>query len=128
MGMRKAPTEREIQVAVFQAAQVLANRDPVWNLLCAYPLQRGNDALWLKLRLQEGAKKGWPDLTLPVPRGGHHGLYLELKRKGNKPQLEQMKIITALYNQGYCAECLIVDSWEPVIHYIQKYLAGKIIR
>ena len=128
MGMRKAPTEREIQVAVFQAAQVLANRDPVWNLLCAYPLQRGNDALWLKLRLQEGAKKGWPDLTLPVPRGGHHGLYLELKRKGNKPQLEQMKIITALYNQGYCAECLIVDSWEPVIAFIQKYLAGKLVR
>ena len=128
MGTGILPTERQIQVGVFQAAKILARVDPTWDLLCAYPLQRGNDLLWLKLRLQEGAKKGWPDLTLPVARGGHHGLYLELKRKGNKPQLEQMKVITALYNQGYCAECLIVDSWEPVIAFIQKYLAGKLVR
>jgi hypothetical protein len=124
----KLPTERAIQVAVFEYAKVLANREPLWNLLCAYPLQRGNDVLWLKLRMQEGAKKGWPDITWPIPRGGHNGLYLELKRKGNKPSLEQMKIITMLYNQGFCAECLIVDDWRQVIAFLQKYLDGKIIR
>lgn len=109
-------------------AAVLAQIDPVWNLLCAYPLQRGNDAFWLKLRMEEGAKKGWPDITLPVPRGGFNGLFLELKRKGNKPSNEQVDLLNALKKHGYCAECLIVDDWQPVIAFIKKYLDGKIIR
>lgn len=128
MGTGIRATERQIQVGVFQHAQILANREPLWGLLCAYPLQRGNDALWLKLRLEEGAKKGWPDITWPIARGGHNGLYIELKRRGNKPSDEQMKILTMLYNQGFCAECLIVDSWEPVIGFLQKYLDGKLVR
>ena len=28
-----------------------------------------------------GMKKGFPDINLPVPRGGYHGLYIELKIK-----------------------------------------------
>ena len=128
MGMHKEPTERMIQVDVADMAKVLAQIDPVWDLLCAYPLQRGNDAFWLKLRMQEGAKKGWPDLTLPVARGGFNGLFIELKRKGNKPSDDQAKILQALKKEGFCAECLIVDGWEPVIAFIKKYLDGKIVR
>lgn len=28
-----------------------------------------------------GMKKGFPDISLPVPRGGYHGLFIELKIK-----------------------------------------------
>lgn len=128
MGGHVRPTERQIQVAVFQYAKVLAQVDPVWNLLCAYPLQRGNDVLWLKLRMQEGAKQYWPDITWPVARGGFNGCYVELKRKGNKPNDGQKALLSSLKKEGYCAECLIVDGWEPVIAYLKKYLDGKIVR
>lgn len=125
----KIPTERQIQVALFQHVEYLTNCvDPAWGLLCSYPLQRGNDVLWLKLRMQEGAKKGWPDLFLPVAKGGYHGLFIELKRKGNKPSESQIELLNKLKKQGYCAECLIVDDSLQVVEFIRNYLDGKILK
>ena len=36
-----------------------------------------------------GLKSGVPDVVLPVPNGGSHGLYLEMKFGNNKPTKEQ---------------------------------------
>lgn len=54
--------------------------------------------------LAEGLKSGVPDLTLPVARGGYHGLYLETKWGKNKTSEAQEKWLAFLREQGYRAE------------------------
>ena len=36
-----------------------------------------------------GVKKGVPDLSLPVPRGRYHGLYIEMKNDAGRASQEQ---------------------------------------
>lgn len=49
-----------------------------------------------------GALRGMCDLCLPVPRGPFHGLYVEMKRPGERPRPEQVRVHEALRAQGYC--------------------------
>lgn len=51
----------------------------------------------------EGQKKGVPDLCLPVPVAGKHGLYLELKKAGGTPSPEQWEWLLHLHRSGYAA-------------------------
>jgi hypothetical protein len=65
--------------------------------------QRQRIGQWRKL-VNEGVKKGVPDLCLPVARRGYHGCYIEMKRsKREKPSAEQTEWIAGLTNEGYCA-------------------------
>ena len=72
----------------------------------------------------EGLKKGVPDICLPVARGGHHGLYIELKReRGGKVSPEQIAWIEALKNEGYVAA--VCRGCDEAISLITGYLAGR---
>ena len=48
-----------------------------------------------------GLVKGYPDLQLNVAKKGFNGLFLELKRPGEKPRKEQLEIMELLEAQGY---------------------------
>ena len=63
-----------------------------------------------------------PDITLPVPRGDHHGLYIELKVGKNKPTELQQEWLDKLAGQGYCTR--IAYGWEDARDCIMEYLAG----
>jgi hypothetical protein len=52
-----------------------------------------------------GMNKGCPDLWLPVPRKGFHGLVIELKDGDNKLTPEQVDWLDALNYYGYNASC-----------------------
>ena len=68
-----------------------------------------------------GTRSGIPDWCLPVPRGGHHGLFIEFKRPGEKPTSNQAGEIAALRADGYCVE--IFDDWERAAEFTARYLA-----
>lgn len=51
----------------------------------------------------EGVQAGVPDLSLPVPRGVYHGMYIELKYGSNKASQAQIKWLNALGEKGYKA-------------------------
>ena len=69
----------------------------------------------------EGVKSGVPDICLPVARGKHHGLYIELKRiKGGKPTDNQIKWMAALNKQGY--QVALCNGWEAAAKVITQYL------
>jgi hypothetical protein len=71
-----------------------------------------------------GMKRGVPDVCLPVPRGGFHGLYVEMKRvKGGRPSPEQLWWRDKLREQGYRAE--ICCGWEDAVRVIREYLEMK---
>jgi hypothetical protein len=84
----------------------MARQYPELGLLYAIPnaARRGPAlASWMKA---EGLRAGVPDLCLPVPRLGYHGLYIEMKREGgNGPTKDQRCFLRCLGDQGYLAVC-----------------------
>lgn len=68
-----------------------------------------------------GARKGIPDLFLPIPCGQYHGLYIEMKRlKGGRLSPEQKEWIQTLSYAGYKAE--VCKGHQAAIAVIVKYL------
>lgn len=71
-----------------------------------------------------GARRGIPDLFLPVPSGGFHGLYIEMKRlKKGVVSPEQKEWISALKAMGYQAQ--VCKGHESAIEVIKQYLGAS---
>ncbi len=68
-----------------------------------------------------GVKAGVPDLCIPIARGSHHGLYIELKRVCGGTLSEAQKFWMAeLRKQGY--DCYEAKGAQDLINYVQNYL------
>ena len=71
---------------------------------------------------RQGVKAGVPDIFLPLPRNGFHGLFIEMKTKGNKCSEAQNGYIAEMALQGYkVAVCYGADE---AINEIKSYLGG----
>jgi hypothetical protein len=67
-----------------------------------------------------GVSPGIPDLCIPIPSGGYHGLYIELKReKGGKVSANQSDWLAFLTEKGYYAHVAkgFEEAKEMVLHY-----------
>jgi len=125
----KAPRalEHQEQTALFQYAAIQARNDPRWDLLNAS--QNGLSASSIhQARLAKacGMKKGFPDVSLPVPAGGYHGLFIEMKRKGGVPSdvsPEQREWLARLSEQGYWTT--VAFGWADAVAQIQQYLTAS---
>lgn len=112
-----SPTEHQEQVQLFAWA---AYR-PELALLHAIPNGGKRDIRTAAMLKAEGVKPGVPDICLPVPKGGYHGLYIELKRrKGGTVSKEQEAWIRALTAEGYC--CALCHGWEAARDEIMRYI------
>ena len=59
----------------------------------------------------QGMLRGVPDLFLPVPRCGLHGLYIEMKHGSNKPTVEQKQFLDDSHKLGFAtAVCYSADE------------------
>ena len=115
------PTEAQEQAALFQWARMQAGRYPELALIHAIPNGGSRHPAEAKNLKAQGVKAGVPDICLPVPRGGCHGLYIELKRrKGGKLSPEQEQWISELTEQGYYAA--VCKGWEVAAEFIKRYL------
>lgn len=113
-------TEGQEQQAIMQWAEWMKNEYPELALLHHIPNGGKRDKVTAAILKREGVKSGVPDLCLPVPRGGFHGLYIELKAGKNIPTPSQSWWIEQLSAQGYWATwCVGADE---AIHIIKKYL------
>lgn len=115
--------ERDEQAALFRFAHIAARHDPRWTLLNAS--QNGLHTTPQQARRAKacGMKRGIPDLCLPVPSSGYHGLYLELKRRGATAchvTPEQSWWLAQLNAQGYAAQ--VAYGWEHAVALIRAYL------
>ena len=123
----KYESEHEAQKGVFEFCRELMKTYPALKMLYAIPNGfRSNPeaAKWMK---DEGLKPGVPDLCLPVARGGFHGLYIEMKRKGGKkPTDDQCEWLHSLGREGYAAYCCM--GREAAQDTILKYVRGDILR
>ena len=81
----------------------------------------------------EGVRAGVPDLFLAVPLKSDMfpgnpwecpGLWIEMKRKPNKPSNEQMEVIDYLRGMGY--EVVVAWNADEAIRAIEGYLGGSL--
>ena len=90
-------TEHEEQVALMRLVEMHKGRWPELGMLFHIPNGGNRNIITAKKLKAEGVKKGVPDLCLPIPRGEHHGLFVELKKqKGGTTSPEQKAWIGAL--------------------------------
>lgn len=73
----------------------------------------------------QGMLAGVPDLLLLVPRGGYHGLLIEMKRpSGGRVSAEQKSVMADLRALGY--RCEVCAGASPAIELIQDYLLERL--
>jgi hypothetical protein len=113
-------SESDNQIALFEWAKMCERHVPQLKLLHSIPnggKREVKTAVWLK---KEGQKSGVPDIFLPVPRQGKHGLYIEMKsEKGNLTD-NQRWWRDKLIEQGYRFD--LCRSWEHAKDSILNYL------
>lgn len=87
--------EAREQEALFRWADFAAGTMPELKLLYHIPNGGSRNKAEAANLKRQGVKAGVPDLFLPVPRGGYHGLYIELKfGKKNIEKSRQMAVGT----------------------------------
>lgn len=133
--LARSGTEDGHQSALFMHAtdpRYAAGRDPLWALLYAIPNGGARSGATAARMKATGAKKGFPDVGLPVARGGFHALFIEVKRpkaEGKRAGVvgdDQSKWHIALHNEGNCVG--ICYGWTHARLMIEAYLAGAIQR
>jgi hypothetical protein len=115
------PTESQEQVTLFVWAGRESERYPALALLVHIPNGGLRDKMTAARLKREGVKPGFPDLMLPVQRGGYAGLFVEMKRqKGGVVSAEQKAWITRLRGEGYKVE--VCKGWEMARESLLSYL------
>ena len=112
--------ESEHQTALFQWAKLMEGVYPELRHMFHVPNGGRRDRITAVRLKAEGVKPGVPDIMLPVPRGGYHGLWIELKVGGGKPSKEQREWQDYLNAAGYCA--LLCYGWQTAREEIELYL------
>ena len=118
-------SEREEQEMLFQWAEYKHGMFPDLRLMFHIPNGGSRNVIEAKNLKRQGVKPGVPDICLPVPRWGWHGLFIELKRqKGGRATPEQMEYIEDLKDQGYAAQ--ICHGFDEASTFILDYLEGRL--
>ncbi len=120
---RSNPTEAQEQSALFAWARSMEGRYPELSLLHHIPNGGNRDAITGAHLKAQGVRAGVPDLSMPVPRGRFHGLYIELKAARGRVQDTQRQWIERLTAQGYKA--LVCFGAEEAKVAIITYLEGS---
>ena len=118
-------TEAQAQATIFEWASLMERSMPELALLFHIPNGGKRDARTAAILKRSGVKKGVPDLCLPVPKNGYHGLWIELKVGQNQPTFDQKRWLNALNRQGYLAKVCV--GYSEAIQLIADYLKGAMI-
>jgi hypothetical protein len=116
--------EHAEQAALMRWAALQSRRYPALEMLFAIPNGGRRDAVTGARLKAEGVKAGVPDIFLPWPAGGWHGLFIELKAQGGRPTQAQRWWIERLQEAGYMAE--VCYGWEEAAEVLAAYLDARI--
>jgi hypothetical protein len=124
-------SEHDEQTNLFNWAIRVRDEYPQLDLMFAIPnagimlskLPRNYAFAITKYMKSEGQKSGIPDIFLPAPVGGYHGLFIEMKSAKGSPQANQKEWIAALEKQGY--QAIVCKGFEAAKLAIINYLEGN---
>ena len=71
---------------------------------------------------RQGVKAGVSDIFIPLPCGGYHGLFIEMKYGKNKPTEKQAEFMAFVKHEGYAAH--VCYSATEAIEVTNRYLKG----
>lgn len=108
------------QISLIQWSELQSAKYPELKLLFHIPNGGKRNAQEAARFKRMGVKAGVPDLFLPVPRGGFHGLWIELKAANGKTSTAQESMLKELRLQGYAAK--VCFGWEKAAVAIKTYL------
>ena len=94
--------------------------DPRMQFLFHIPNETVGGQKWVIRNRQLGAKSGVPDLMLPIPAKGYHGLFIEMKTKTGRISESQKRWLKSLNELGYLA--VIARGWEEARDILLQYL------
>ena len=115
-------TESQEMILLFGWSAAMSKGIPELESMYHVP-NEGKRKPWTGARMKaEGLKKGVPDICLPVPRNGYHGLYIEMKSAGGKLRKEQKEWLERLGRNGYLA--VTCHGFEEARDLILAYLQG----
>jgi hypothetical protein len=117
----RAATEHDIQAHVVTWARLMAHTHPELQLLFAIPNGGWRGPITGAKLKAEGVLPGVPDLCLPVARGGHFGLYIEMKTPQGRVSPVQRTILERLHTEGY--QVAICYSYDGAIGLLGRYLS-----
>lgn len=72
-----------------------------------------------KLKI-EGVARGVPDLFVPTPRRGKHGLFIEMKTPKGRATPQQRDWLEFLSEKGY--EAVLCYGWEDAREKVIEYM------
>lgn len=116
------PTEHAEQVAFFQWLGI--KHKAVAKVAFAIP-NGGNRNSITGARLKtEGVKRGVPDIFIAYPCGGHHGLFVEMKRQtGGVVSEAQNEVMEFFRENGY--ECRVCRGAGEAMTAVEEYLKQR---
>lgn len=123
------PSESSEQIALFRWARLAACTVPALGLLFAIPNGGARSKATAGRLKAEGVRAGVPDICLPVAIAPYGGLWIELKRPGErgKPKgrasPEQLRWLGDLQAHGQCVA--ICYGALEAIDVIGAYLRGE---
>lgn len=119
------PNESDEQEIYFRYCGVEKNRYP--ELFMLHHIPNGGSrhkAEAARLKMQ-GVRKGVPDISLPVPKGKYHGMYIELKRRsGGTVSSDQKTWLKNLNKYGYAAA--VCQGFDEAWEFTKAYLKNDV--
>lgn len=87
-----------------------------------------NEASYKSAGLQRamGMQVGFPDIFIAVPRGGYHGLFVEMKTPKGRVSKEQTEMLSLLEDQGY--KTAIARGVVPFMKVVNEYMEEKVVK
>lgn len=113
------------QITLFKWRDMFAGKYPELLLMHHIPNGGSRNKREAAKFKRMGVKAGVPDIFLPVPKNGRHGLYIELKAGKNTATKEQREFIEEVKALGYEAE--VCRGWEAAAAVILQYITGKAV-
>lgn len=117
----KHGTEHSHQSALFAWAALNRSKYPELEWMFAIKNVEKGGKVFGAIAKAEGVKKGVSDILLPVARHNCHGLFIEMKKPGEKARVDQLAFGKQMQSNGY-GFC-VCDSWEKAKDVLIQYLS-----
>lgn len=117
---RSEATEQE---ALITWCRIFENRYPELKMIYHIPNGGSRNQLEAANLKRQGVKAGVPDLCLPVPKDGYHGLYIEMKYGKNKTTDKQEEWLKSLRRYGY--KTVVCYGADEARETIKQYIGWR---
>lgn len=117
---RSEATEQE---ALITWCRIFENRYPELKMIYHIPNGGSRNQLEAANLKRQGVKAGVPDLCLPVPKAGYHGLYIEMKYGKNKTTDKQEEWLESLRQYGY--KTVVCYGADEARETIKQYIGWR---